>query len=163
MKRIYFIRHAKSSWDNPQLSDHDRPLNKRGIKDAPRVAKYLHDNGENIDFILSSTAQRARSTAEAFKREYDLPDKAFMTDGNLYHAPPDRLIAALGVVPDEYEGIAVFAHNPGMTELAGRLAPYRIDNVPTCGVTITELSSDLEDCQLSDFNFIDLVTPKGIS
>lgn len=135
MKTVYFVRHAKSSWSNPQLSDHDRPLNKRGIRDAPRMATLLRARGANPRLMLSSTARRARDTAEVFRKEFDLPAAALQLEGKLYHAYPTEIAAVLQTLPDDIDSLALFAHNPGLTDLANQLDPTtRIDNVPTTGI-----------------------------
>ncbi|MEZ5085116.1 MAG: histidine phosphatase family protein [Tessaracoccus sp.] len=85
MITLILVRHAKSDWSNPMLSDHDRPLNARGTRNAPMMAKRLADTGVDVQRILSSTALRARSTAAAFSAELGVPVEL---DEDLYHAFP---------------------------------------------------------------------------
>lgn len=163
MKTVYFIRHAKSSWNYPELSDHDRPLNDRGHRDAPAMARYLRDSGHQIDLIVTSTAKRAYTTAKYFKDVFELGDDNFWKESELYHASPETLVGILRQVPDEFENVAVFAHNPGMTMLANNLSPENIDNVPTCGVTQSHCSANWNDCYIDHLDFVDLFTPRKIS
>ncbi|NJC25377.1 SixA phosphatase family protein [Neolewinella antarctica] len=135
MKTIYFVRHAKSSWSDFQLADHDRPLNKRGKKDAPRMANRLVESGASPDGILTSTAKRARRTARAFQEAFDVPDDRIIKKKSLYHAVPRGIEEKITALPDEWDTVLVFGHNPGYTDLANQLDhDGTIDNVPTCGI-----------------------------
>jgi phosphohistidine phosphatase len=125
---LVLVRHAKSDWGDPSLDDHDRPLNDRGLRDAPRMADRLADSGVQPDVILSSTALRARTTAEFFGARLDV---AVQLDPELYGAPPRALFAAAAATGAE--SVIVVAHDPGMSALAGRLADG-ITHMPTCAV-----------------------------
>lgn len=162
MKKVFFVRHAKSSWQQSGLRDHDRPLNDRGHADAPVMAEHLRDNGWPIDFLLSSTAVRAKTTADYFLEVFGIGQDAFWTDSDLYHSYPETMISCLSQVPDEYENVALFAHNPGMTYLANAVSESTIDNVPTCGVVITEFEGSFSDLNLSKLHFLSFLYPKGI-
>lgn len=133
MKIIYFIRHAKSSWDDPSLNDHDRPLNKRGKRDGPVMARRLLGLDVAPDGILSSSARRARQTAEYFKDVLSVDNAIYLQE--LYHAWPPTIEAQVSKLPDEWETVLVFGHNPGYTDLANKLKnDLYIGNVPTCGI-----------------------------
>lgn len=133
MKHLYFIRHAKSSWDDPALSDHDRPLNKRGRRDGPLMARRLLGFDVAPDAILSSSAKRARQTAAYFKDVLGVENAVYLRE--LYHAWPDTIEAQIRNLPDEWSTALVFGHNPGYTDLANRLEnDLYIENVPTCGI-----------------------------
>ncbi|MEZ4907899.1 MAG: histidine phosphatase family protein [Saprospiraceae bacterium] len=132
MKTVYFMRHAKSSWDNLSLSDHDRPLNSRGIKNATNMAKYLKDKNETIDIIISSTALRAFETAEHFNeiiQTYNL-----IKEPNLYHSSPREILNVVNNIHEEVDSAMIVAHNPGMTELINLFSKEDIYNVPTAGL-----------------------------
>ena len=134
MKQLILVRHAKSDWGDASLSDFDRPLNERGKKDAPAMAKRLADKKIKVDAIISSTAKRAAKTANAFIDALDIKKKhAFFTD-ELYLASPDTFYKVIAGIDDEYESIALFSHNEGITYFANQLTDARIDNIPTCGV-----------------------------
>ena len=134
MKSIILIRHAKSSWDDASLSDFDRPLNERGKRDAPIMANRLLDNKVKIDVFVSSPAKRAARTARIFAKEYKMGkgDILFMTE--LYGAGEKDFFQVIGNLSDKYEYVALFSHNPGITDFANQLTDTRIDNIPTCGV-----------------------------
>lgn len=134
MRILYLIRHAKSSWEEPGLSDFDRPLNERGRKDAPRMAGKLKSAGADIEHILSSTARRALRTAEAFAREFDIHREMIERIDELYLAPPDRYRSAIESLDDKFFSVALVGHNDGITEFANELGVARIDHMPTCSV-----------------------------
>ncbi|MBN1453941.1 MAG: histidine phosphatase family protein [Anaerolineales bacterium] len=116
MKNLLLMRHAKSSWNDAALSDHQRPLNKRGKHDAPRMGKHLKDQGIVLDAILCSTAVRARETAAGFLQEYTFEgDLVYLDD--LYHAGPEMIIAHLTQLPDSVDTAMVIAHNPGLEDV----------------------------------------------
>ncbi|MEL6139994.1 MAG: histidine phosphatase family protein [Bacteroidota bacterium] len=138
MKRIYFVRHAKSSWDHPELSDHDRPLNKRGIRDAPLMAQLLVARGHQLDGLVSSTAKRAWSTALVFADACQIEEAAILSRSELYHASPSQIIEVIRQLPEDWHQIALFGHNPGFTDLANRFKGDYIDNVPTCGIVCAQ-------------------------
>ncbi|MCR2762412.1 histidine phosphatase family protein [Microbacterium sp. zg.B48] len=129
MIRLVLVRHAKSDWGDPDLDDHDRPLNDRGMRDAPRMARALAETGFRPELILSSTALRARTTAEAFGAAFDV---AVNLDPELYGAPARTLFekaAASGA-----RQVIVVAHDPGMSALAASLSDDGIEHMPTCAV-----------------------------
>lgn len=129
MIRLALVRHAKSDWNHAGLADHDRPLNERGLRDAPRMARLLAETGFRPEVILSSTALRARTTAEAFAAELGV---AVQLDPELYGAPARALLA--GAAASAAQSVMVVAHNPGMTVLAERLSGGGIAAMPTCAV-----------------------------
>lgn len=126
---LVLVRHAKSDWGDPSLDDHDRPLNDRGMRDAPRMARQLAESGFRPDVILSSTAVRARTTAEAFGAELGV---AVALDPQLYGAPARVLLAAAAAT--RARSVVVVAHDPGMSALAGHLSDDGIGHMPTCAV-----------------------------
>ncbi|MCP2637711.1 histidine phosphatase family protein [Microbacterium sp. HD4P20] len=126
---LVLVRHAKSDWGDPGLDDHDRPLNERGRRDAPRMARRLADAGVRPEGILSSTAVRARSTAEVFGAELGV---AVTLDPELYGAPAGTLLATAAATGAR--SIMVVAHDPGMSVLAAQLSGGDIAHMPTCAV-----------------------------
>jgi phosphohistidine phosphatase len=141
MKKIILIRHAKSSWDNPWLSDHDRPLAERGIDDAPKMAKRLKKRGIKPDLILSSTALRAAETAKITAKELGYPIDEIYWEKNLFHASPSTILKYIHMQKDSKNTILVFGHNPGFNELIDFLGG-EIENLPTCGQFGLKLRSD---------------------
>jgi phosphohistidine phosphatase len=134
MKKLTLIRHAKSSWKYSELSDHDRPLNRRGRNDAPMMGERLARRGFSPERIISSTALRALRTAEAIADAIALPSSRMQADSLVYGADDDALIALIQDVGPELGWLAIVGHNPGMTSLTRRLSGVFIANVPTCGV-----------------------------
>ncbi len=133
MKTLILVRHAKSSWDYPHLSDFDRPLNKRGKRDTPRMADYLVKQGIQAEHFVSSPAKRAIVTAKTIW-DQQLSMHSIIEDQRLYHASSSEI---LSVVREQETGVTtmmIFGHNPGFTDCANRLASTSIDNIPTCGV-----------------------------
>lgn len=143
MKTIYFIRHAKSSWDNIRLADHDRPLNERGKRDAPRMADVLSSRETDCDGIVTSTAKRARSTAKRFAKMYELDKDQIIKTKDLYHAYPEQITKVIHTLPADWNTVLIFGHNPGFTDMANELLGDFIDNVPTCGIIGAQL--DVKD------------------
>jgi phosphohistidine phosphatase len=143
MKTIYFVRHAKSSWDDAMLEDHDRPLNARGKRDAPVMANRLADLEVVVDGLVSSTAKRAKETSEAFRRALNIPAANCQYDRSLYHAWPAGIEKRVQDMPDNWSTVLFFGHNPGYTDLANRLQHNAyIGNVPTCGIIMVQADID---------------------
>jgi phosphohistidine phosphatase len=113
MKTLLLMRHAKSSWNEGVLDDHDRPLNKRGRKTAPEMGRLISAHNLLPDLILCSTALRARETCELVTREWNAPAQARFLD-DLYLCPADRFIPILHRVSDDVGRVLIIGHNPGM-------------------------------------------------
>ncbi len=135
MKSIYVVRHAKSSWGDFTLPDFDRPLNERGKKDAPDMARRLLKKGIKFDAFVSSPAKRAQKTAAIFCEEYAVKKDAIILIDQLYHAAASTIYDVIAGLDDDYKTVALFSHNPGITDFVNNLVPdVRIDNMPTCGI-----------------------------
>jgi phosphohistidine phosphatase len=133
MKTLLIIRHAKSSWDNINTPDIDRPLNDRGKKDAPAMAKRVVKAGVRPDRLISSPARRARHTAELFAREFNIKEDIVIRN-ELYHAQPVAFQQVVADLDDGDQTVALFSHNPGITVFVNTLTTVRVDNMPTCSV-----------------------------
>ena len=135
MKTLYLIRHAKSSWDHPGLSDFDRPLNDRGKRDAPMMGKRLKERAIHPSLMLSSPAKRALSTCKRIAEVIGYPSVNIKTNRDLYHADEEQLLAIVRALPDKYETVMIFGHNPGLTEFVNSMNRDQvIPNIPTSGV-----------------------------
>jgi phosphohistidine phosphatase len=135
VKTLTLIRHAKSSWKDIYLLDIDRPLNKRGKRDAPMMGQRLADRGTSPELIVSSPATRAMVTAETIAHEIDYPLDDIVVDERIYMADVGDWLAVVRSLDDTLEHVMCFGHNPGLTDLVNTLSPSQyIDNVPTCGV-----------------------------
>lgn len=143
MKTLILIRHAKSSWDEPGISDYDRSLNHRGLTDAPvmgaRLASRLDASDLTLDVFLCSSARRASETARLLAPALGVSDEVMDWRRALYLASPDTMLNVIRSVPDQAVSAVLLAHNPGITELAEILTGQSIGNVPTCGVITLEL------------------------
>lgn len=129
MKTLLLMRHAKSSWKETDLADHERPLNKRGRGDAPRMGQLLADHELVPQQILSSSALRARQTAEAVMEISGFHNEVNYLD-RLYMAEADEYIAALRELPDSIERVMIIGHNPGLETLLQVLSG-QIESLPT--------------------------------
>jgi phosphohistidine phosphatase len=133
MKTLFLVRHAKSSWDHPGLPDKDRPLGARGKRDAPKMGRRLAKRDVKPDLMVSSPAKRALNTAKIISQELDYPAEDILVDDRLYAAATDDLLGVVRTFDDKLQGVMLFGHNPGLTELAHRLS-RKINRMPTCAV-----------------------------
>ena len=133
MKTLLLVRHAKSSWDHPGTPDHDRPLNDRGLRDAPVMGRRLAERGVAPDVILSSTAVRARTTAELIADALGFGAERVITDERLYAASADEVLRVIGELDPEVTSAIVVGHNPETASLAHRFSD-EIHEMPTCAV-----------------------------
>lgn len=138
MKTLLVQRHAKSSWKHPEVSDHDRPLNKRGRRDAPRMGRFVAAQGLRPDVIVASTARRARRTAEEVARHAGC-EGAVQLDRRLYLASPDEIVDVVRGVAGGARRVMVVGHNPGLEDLVARLAGRR-ETLPTAALAALRLS-----------------------
>ena len=133
-KELLVVRHAKSCWDDPYLDDHDRPLNERGLRNAPEMGKRLQGRGILPEVWISSTALRAITTAEILAEQIGFPQNQIQRSQDLYHASATDLQEFIARLDDAIGSAILFGHNPGMTSLVANLYGLPIGNVPTCGV-----------------------------
>jgi len=132
MKKLVIIRHAKSSWDDPFLNDHDRPLADRGLKDAPKMAKRLKKEKIYPDAIISSDAERAKTTAIITAESLDFSPKRIVFNKDLYHGPVPQLLSEIKNTDDDVKTLFLVGHNPGLNDLIWKFGG-EIDNLPTAG------------------------------
>jgi phosphohistidine phosphatase len=140
MKTLLVLRHAKSSWSDPALDDHERPLNRRGREDAPRMGELLREYGLMPDVIISSDAVRARLTAEAVAGAARYEGQILL-DQNLYMAAPADIISRLRTVRKNAETVMIVGHNPGLEELVAQLTGEQQD-LPTAALAQIVLPID---------------------
>lgn len=132
MKKLYIIRHAKSSWKDVVLEDFERGLSKRGKANAPMMGERLKEKGIMPDIILSSPAKRAKSTAEIIAKEIGYKKKVLF-DENIYEASVDELRKILTALDDKNSTVFLVGHNPSLNDLAHYYVDFEV-NIPTCGV-----------------------------
>ncbi|MCW8805369.1 MAG: histidine phosphatase family protein [Ignavibacteriaceae bacterium] len=158
MKTIYLVRHAKSFWGDQSTPDFDRPLNKRGKRDAPLMGEILNDKKVKPDLIISSPAKRAKKTAIAIAIELNYPEKKIVFKEELYEATINTILKILQKLDEGHNTIMIFGHNPGLTLLNNHISNHYIDNIPTCGVVTLETDNkwneiDKNSCQLLFFEY----------
>jgi phosphohistidine phosphatase len=142
MKRLYIVRHAKSSWDNPLLDDFSRPLNDRGKRDAPRMAKRLKEKNIFPDLMLASPARRALATCKKMAEVLGYAEDKIKTERGLYHADESQILEVVTAIKDKHDTVMIFGHNPGLTSFVNKLGNQNFDNVPTCGIAAYEFEVD---------------------
>ena len=162
MKTLLILRHAKSSWNYPELSDYDRPLNARGKRDAPRMGKHLREQRLIPDSILTSSAKRARKTASRVAKACGYTRKVKKLDV-FYDTVVGVYFEALQTLPDKYERVMVVGHNPTMEQLVGSLTG-QARRMPTAALAHIELP--IQHWEALDLNtvgtLVNLWTPKTL-
>lgn len=133
MKKLLLCRHAKSSWEYPELVDHLRPLANRGLRDAPLMAERLLEKGIFPELILTSDAIRARETAAIFTKKMGLSPQLIQEKPQLYHASTSGILGHVKLISDNIHTVFVFGHNPGFNEFIHHFGGD-IGNLPTSGV-----------------------------
>jgi phosphohistidine phosphatase len=134
MKILYLIRHAKSSWDDQDQTDFERPLNKRGEHDAPLMADILNKKKVEPDLIISSPAKRAFSTALIFAEKLDYNLNSVKTDDRIYEVGMRELMTLVREIDDRNKTVMIFGHNPGLTSFTNLLGDKFIPGMPTCSI-----------------------------
>ncbi len=130
MKTLLLARHAKSDWGIHGLSDHDRPLNGRGRRDAPMMAQRLANEGLRLGRIVSSTAVRARSTADEYAAAHGIP---VVEEAALYAASARTILEVASAIPDDIDVAMLVGHNPGMHDAVAELTGAFVE-FPTCAI-----------------------------
>ncbi|MGH8457075.1 MAG: SixA phosphatase family protein [Stenotrophobium sp.] len=134
MRLLTLVRHAKSSWDDAKLSDFERPLNERGLRDAPVMAQWAARHLPASDRLISSPALRAITTARVFAQALGVAPAAILVQPRIYEASADTLLNLLRGFDDADGHVMLFGHNPGLSELALQLGRCDFSNLPTCGL-----------------------------
>jgi phosphohistidine phosphatase len=144
MKILCLIRHAKSSWDDPSLPDQERPLNKRGLRDAPLMGQRLADHLMRVDAVWTSPALRAVETARLIAKAVKFPQKEIKLCDRFYTSSVHDLLLEISTCPDKVKTLLVFGHNPVISEFADLLISQDRDadigSIPTCGIVAIELA-----------------------
>lgn len=142
MKTLYLVRHAKSSWDNANLADFDRPLNRRGEKAAPFMAKLIAEKKALIDLVISSPANRALTTAEIFCDILGYPAENIDQRIEIYNGGINHMLQIVRQIPGSASSAMLFGHNPTLTSFANFLSGEHLDNIVTCGVVRIDMNSN---------------------
>ncbi len=155
MKTLYLLRHAKSSWDDPDLKDFERPLAERGIHDVPLMAERFKSRGAVVDTIICSPAVRTKTTAQMFAKEIGFPREEIGSNPELYFAGSNMFLKAASLLDAECDVAMLVGHNPAITEFVNEMAGSDIDNIPTCG--LVELRLPIDDWSEIEFSSAQLI------
>jgi len=161
MKTLFLLRHAKSSWNNPGLTDFERPLNERGLNAAPTIGRYMKSENIKPDVVISSPATRARETAELVTESAEL-DVELRFDSRIYDATWFDLLRVIAGIEDEKQSALLIGHNPGFEETVYRLTDERV-TMPTA--TLAKMNLEINswsDAQEFCGKFEWIVKPKDL-
>ena len=161
-KTLIIMRHAKSSWDNPGLADYDRPLNKRGLRDASRMAQWLSESELIPDQVIASAACRANQTASIVTNELALETDILETR-DLYLSDYDAYLEQVSYLPNNVETVLVIGHNPTMESLVYLLSGESV-SMPTAAIAVIQLPIDTWSNQVTSAsaNLVKHVFPKSL-
>lgn len=161
--KLWIIRHAKSSWAEPRQTDFERPLNKRGNADGPRMASWLATQTEPATWIWSSDAVRALATTKFVAQGFALGAPRIVADHRLYHPSVERMCDLLRETPEDQLSVALVAHNPGLTYLVNHLAGEPVvDNLPTFGVAQFTIRQPWLDLTPAAATLVSVTAPKQL-
>jgi phosphohistidine phosphatase len=166
-KRLLLLRHAKSSWDDPDLADHDRPLAPRGRRAAKSVAKHLRREGLAPNVVLCSSARRAQETLERIAPALGA-DPTALIEPELYSASASTLLERLRRLPEETGSAMLIGHNPAVQQLALSLAGRGSGRTaiegkyPTAGLATISFAGNWSDLDVHGAELVDFVTPRAL-
>ncbi|MFY0675393.1 MAG: histidine phosphatase family protein [Bacteroidia bacterium] len=162
MKSVVFIRHAKSSWKNPELIDLDRPLNQRGKRDLQNVGYLFKNEGIKPDLIICSNAVRAKTTAKSLAAQCGY-QKEIVVNENLYFKGSSTIFRQINQLSESFEKIWIVFHNPDINEIAIDLLQANEDNIPTLGCVFTKsISPTWINWSINNTEIVRIVKPKNL-
>lgn len=141
-RKLFIVRHGKSSWDEEGLDDIDRPLAERGLRNADTMAHRMKELGEIPELILTSPANRALNTALIMAKIWKLDSASLKIDDTLYMAYVPEIEEVVGQAPASVRNLAIFGHNPSFTLYANKFLSDSLDNLPTAGIVLVTLESE---------------------
>jgi len=141
MKKLILVRHAKSSWDE-DVKDHDRGLEVRGFTDAGLVSLKFKDFQLIPDKVISSTAKRAKTTAQIFLKNLEIDSAKLELNKKLYDFSGESLIKTIKEIPDNFNVLMIFGHNNALTDFVNTFGDMSIENVPTSGLVVIEFLAE---------------------
>ncbi len=162
IKTLYLVRHAKSSWSDPSLSDQQRPLNKRGLRNGPEMADRLMHCGRSVDLIISSPAQRARSTAQYMAAGVDYDPDNIIHNDQLYFGGIHSMLDVISHSDPDVQSLMLVGHNPDMTSLFNYLCGNQTYNMPTCAIATIQFENGWSSVLKDSGMVIDYDFPKKI-
>lgn len=163
MKTLFVVRHAKSSWEDFSLSDHDRPLLPIGVKKTNLIVRFLQSKNEIPQLMLSSSAVRAFETARLIAAGVGYPQDEIKIEPLLYHASSETIFDELSAVSNDIVSVMIFGHNPTFTYFVNRFLDPGIVNLPTSGMVAIEFETNKwEDIIKAKHRIKYFVTPKAL-
>jgi phosphohistidine phosphatase len=141
-KQLLIIRHGKSDWAEPGMSDFDRPLNHRGNKNAPEMAERIVRKNLVPELIVSSPANRALTTARHFAQTWNIPTANIQQEPSVYEANVTSLLKIINGLSNGVNSAALVGHNPGLTDFVNYLADAHLYNLPTAAVVVIDFPFD---------------------
>ncbi len=163
MKRLYIARHAKSSWDHPNLEDFERPLNQRGMMDASFMGDFLVKKNIQFDLFISSPANRAISTAKIIAQKINYTEATIIENSSIYESSLKDLLQIIENIDNQHQSIILFGHNPSFSKLIDYLSGEYIGNLPTSGIAQLEFEmDDWKAISKDSGNLLSLWSPKGL-
>lgn len=161
MKTLYLLRHAKSSWDDPELKDFERPLNSRGQNDIPTMVSRFLARGSSVDCITCSPALRTKTTAQLFAKGIEFSGDQVVSNPGLYFAGTGMFLKAATLTDDDCDSALLVGHNPAITDFANAMMNTDIDNIPTCGLIQMKLNvSHWSEVELGIATLVEFDYPK---
>ena len=155
MRTLYLLRHAKSSWGNPELKDFERPLAERGIRDLPIMAERFKARGGRVGCIICSPAVRTKTTATMFAKQIGFASDEIGSNPELYFAGSNMFLKAASLLDDECEAAMLVGHNPAITDFVNEMTDGDIAKIPTCG--LVQLSVPIDAWSEIEFSKAELV------
>jgi len=157
------MRHAKSSWENAEISDLERPLLEMGLKRTHLIIDYMQKKQCSIDMIISSHAVRAVETARLMAYAFNVDENRFSIEKQVYLSGESTLLDQLFDVPPQVHSVLVVAHNPSITNLANRYLKKKLDYLPTSGVVALQFKTDAwENVPLAPVSVKFSISPKEL-
>ncbi|MDP4282605.1 MAG: phosphohistidine phosphatase SixA [Bacteroidota bacterium] len=142
MKTLYLVRHGKSSWEEPGLSDQERPLTEKGIRKTDRIAEYLAGRNNKLDLIYCSPATRAKETAKIIANKVGTPENKICFERKIYDAYYDRILDLIYAAPNDADSLMILGHNPTITQVANLFLNPGIELMPTSAVVCISFDCD---------------------
>lgn len=164
--QLLIMRHAKSAWDTDAASDYDRPLAKRGRRDAPRMGRWLREQGLQPDAVISSPAKRAKQTAVRVCRELGVAKDAIIWDSRVYSAEVADLLAVVHDCPNAAQTLLLVGHNPGLEEMLCHLCGGDVANsggdklLPTAALARLEIRGSWKKLKAGSARLVGMMHPR---
>lgn len=162
MRHLYLVRHAKSSWNDSRLPDKERPLNKRGLKNAPEMGLRLAEKNRSVDLLISSPANRALTTASFLASALTYPEASIQINDDLYFNGLSSQLNLIRNTDSSTWNLMLVGHNPDMTSLFNNLCGYQVGNMPTCAIASIQFEGEWSDIISGCGSVVDYDYPKKI-